>query len=44
MLGEFCSVIFVFFMALQTAWIHFEFTHMRLSAVRKLIFGVHGVQ
>ena len=22
----------------------FEFTHVRLSALRKLIFGVHGVQ
>ena len=24
--------------------IYFEFTHLRLSALRKLIFGVHGVQ
>ena len=24
--------------------IHFEFTLMRLNALRKLIFGVHGVQ
>ena len=24
--------------------LYFEFTHVRLSALRKLIFGVHGVQ
>ena len=31
-------------MAPLIIWIYFLFTHMRLSALRKLIFGVHGVQ
>ena len=39
--GEFCSVIFVFFMV---TWIYFEFRHMQLSALRKPIFGVRGIQ
>ena len=30
--GEFCSVIFVFFMVPSITWIYLEFTHMRLSA------------
>ena len=39
--GEFCSVIFAFFYGVLDM---FEVRHMRLSASRKLIFGVHGVQ
>ena len=31
-------------MAPKITWIHFEFRHMRLGALRKLIFGVHGAQ
>ena len=28
----------------QITWIYFEFTHMPSTVLRKLIFGVHGVQ
>ena len=42
--AEFCYAIFVFFMAPWITWIYLKFTHLRLRALRKLIFGVHGVQ
>ena len=41
--GEVCSVIRLFYGALNYLGM-FEFTHTRLSAPRKLIFGVDGVQ
>ena len=39
--GEFCSVIFVLFCFVRFCY---GALNMRLSALRKLIFGLHGVQ